>query len=220
MDLIEIGAKIGIYFIPFLFALCFHEYAHGWVARLRGDNTAQMMGRLSMNPVVHMDLIGTLILPLISIIFGTPIFFGWAKPVPVNSRNLKNPRVDMFWIALAGPVSNLILAAVGAFLMALTAKFFLASSFAAGFIEILKVFIVTNLFLAFFNMIPLHPLDGGKILARFLPAQLNYKLEQNEHITSMILMALVLTNMLRFLAIPVFWSANHLVTLALGGLGV
>ncbi|HWU44984.1 MAG TPA: site-2 protease family protein, partial [Bdellovibrio sp.] len=87
-------------------------------------------------------------------------------------------------------------------------------------IEILKVFIVTNLFLAFFNMIPLHPLDGGKILARFLPAQLNYKLEQNEHITSMILMALVLTNMLRFLAIPVFWSANHLVTLALGGLGV
>jgi len=178
------------------------------------------MGRLSMNPVVHMDLIGTLILPLISIIFGTPIFFGWAKPVPVNSRNLKNPRVDMFWIALAGPVSNLILAAVGAFLMALTAKFFLASSFAAGFIEILKVFIVTNLFLAFFNMIPLHPLDGGKILARFLPAQLNYKLEQNEHITSMILMALVLTNMLRFLAIPVFWSANHLVTLALGGLGV
>lgn len=220
MDLIEIGAKIGIYFIPFLFALCFHEFAHGWVARLRGDNTAQMMGRLTMNPLAHMDMIGTLILPLVSIVLATPIFFGWAKPVPVNSRNLKNPRTDMFWIALAGPVSNLFLAAVGSILIACVAKFLLTASFASGLIEILKAFIVTNLFLAFFNLIPLHPLDGGKVLARFLPAQMNYKLEQNEHITSMILMALVLTGTLRFLAVPVLWSYNHLVTLALGGFGV
>jgi Zn-dependent protease len=220
MDLMEIGAKVGIYFIPFLFALCFHEYAHGWVARMRGDNTAQMMGRLSMNPLVHMDLIGTFILPIMSIVLATPIFFGWAKPVPVNERNLKNPRVDMFWIALAGPLSNLLLASVGALIIGVVAKFFLTASFASGVIEILKAFIVTNLFLAFFNMIPLHPLDGGKVLARFLPAQINYKLEQNEHITSMVLMALVLTGVLRILAIPVFWSYNHLVTLALGGFGV
>jgi Zn-dependent protease len=220
MDFIEIGAKIGIYFIPFLFALCFHEYAHGWVARLRGDNTAEQMGRLSMNPLVHMDMIGTLILPIMSIVLATPIFFGWAKPVPVNSRNLKNPRVDMFWIALAGPVSNLLLAGIGAFIIGLVAKYFLTASFATGVIEILKAFIVTNLFLAFFNLIPLHPLDGGKVLARFLPAQMNYKLEQSEHITSMILMVLVITGALRILAIPVFWSYNHLVTLALGGFGI
>lgn len=220
MDFVEIGAKIGIYFIPFLFALCFHEFAHGWVARLRGDNTAELMGRLTMNPLAHMDILGTLILPIMSIVLATPIFFGWAKPVPVNSRNLKNPKVDMFWIALAGPLSNIFLAIVGSFLIALVAKYFLTATYASGLIEILKAFIVTNLFLAVFNMIPLHPLDGGKVLARFLPAQMNYKLEQNEHITSMILMALVLTGTLRVLAIPVFWSYNHLVTLALGGFGV
>ncbi|KYG61190.1 site-2 protease family protein [Bdellovibrio bacteriovorus] len=220
MDFVEIGAKIGIYFIPFLFALCFHEYAHGWVARRRGDNTAEMMGRLTMNPIAHMDMIGTLVLPIISIVLATPIFFGWAKPVPVNERNLKNPRVDMFWIALAGPLSNILLAIVGSTLIAIVAKYFLGASYASGLIEILKTFIVTNLFLAFFNILPLHPLDGGKVLARFLPAQLNYKLEQNEHITSMILMALVLTGALRILAIPVFWSYNNLVGLALGGFGI
>lgn len=220
MDFIEIGAKIGIYFIPFLFALCFHEFAHGWVARLRGDRTAEMMGRLTMNPVAHMDMIGTLILPLVSIVLSTPIFFGWAKPVPVNERNLKNPRVDMFWIALAGPLSNILLAFVGAFLIAMVARFFLGAHYASGLLEILKTFIVTNLFLAFFNLLPLHPLDGGKVLARFLPAQINYKLEQNEHITSMILMGLVLTGALRILSIPVFWSYNSLVNLALGGFGL
>jgi Zn-dependent protease len=220
MDLIEIGAKIGVYFIPFLFALCFHEYAHGWMARRRGDNTAEMMGRLTMNPVAHMDMIGTLVLPLISIIFATPIFFGWAKPVPVNSRNLKNPRADMFWIALAGPISNLILALVGSVLIAMVAKYLLEINLAKSLIEILKTFIVTNLFLAFFNIIPLHPLDGGKVLARFLPAKVNYSLEQNEHITSMILMFLVLTGALKILSIPVFWSYNNLVNLALGGVGL
>lgn len=220
MDFIEIGAKIGIYFIPFLFALCFHEFAHGWVARRRGDNTAEMMGRLTMNPIAHMDMIGTLILPLVSIVLATPIFFGWAKPVPVNARNLKNPRVDMFWIALAGPVSNILLAIVGSVLIALVAKYLLGVNYASGLIEILKTFIITNLFLAFFNILPLHPLDGGKVLARFLPTEWNYKLEQNEHITSMILMGLVLTGALRILSIPVFWSYNSLITMALGGFGL
>lgn len=218
--MMEIGAKIGVYFIPFLFALCFHEFAHGWVARLRGDNTAEQMGRLTMNPLAHMDIIGTLILPIAAIVFSSPIFFGWAKPVPVNSRNLKNPRVDMFWIALAGPLSNVLLAIVGTFAIAMVAKYYAAGQYTSGAIQILQTFIVTNLFLAFFNILPLHPLDGGKVLARFLPAQLNYKLEQNEHITSMVLMVLVLTGVLRFLAVPVIWSYNQLVGIAMGGLGI
>lgn len=218
MDLIDIGAKVGLYFIPFLFALCFHEFAHGFVAKMRGDNTAETMGRLTLNPIPHMDIIGTLVLPLTAIIFATPIFFGWAKPVPVNPRNFKTPRTDMFWVALAGPLSNILLAVLGTIGMALVARYMMGMASAKALLNILDVFIVINLFLAIFNIIPLHPLDGGKVLARFLPAHINYKLESNEHVTSMILLALVLTGVLRVLAIPVMWGHDVLVRLALGGL--
>src|SRR3954471_24971700 len=99
----DIPQKLVIYFGPFLFALCFHEFSHGWVARRKGDRTAEMMGRLTMNPLAHVDMFGTLLLPIMSILTGFPSI-GWAKPVPVDARNLKNPRQDMFWIALAGPM--------------------------------------------------------------------------------------------------------------------
>lgn len=220
MDFIEIGAKIGLYFIPFLFALCFHEFAHGFVAKLRGDRTAEQMGRLTMNPLAHMDMIGTFILPIAAIVFSSPIFFGWAKPVPVNERNLKNPRKDMFWIAIAGPLSNILLAFVATIVIALVAKYYFAADHVKTVIELLKTFIITNLFLAFFNMIPLHPLDGGKVLARFLPASVNAKLEANEQMTSLVLMALVLTGALKILSIPVFWTYNTMIALALGGFGL
>jgi Zn-dependent protease len=219
MDIMEIGAKIGVYYIPFLFALCFHEFAHGMVAKMRGDNTAQMMGRLTMNPVSHMDLLGTVILPLMAILFNTPVFFGWAKPVPVNARNLKSPRKDMFWVALAGPLSNIFLAVVGAAIIWALVHFTTITPVIETTIKILVTFMTTNLFLAVFNLIPLNPLDGGKVLARFLPAHLNHKLEQNEHITSMILMALVLTGALGILAGPVRWGMNLLMSgTGLGGI--
>lgn len=203
-NLADIAMRLVVYFIPFLFALCFHEVAHGWVARLRGDNTAFMMGRLTMNPLVHMDMIGTFILPLLAILNpGFGIFFGWAKPVPVNERNLKNPRTDMFWIALAGPASNMLLAVLSAGVMWVLTKSFVTSIYYKPTLEFLDVFIGINLFLAVFNSIPLHPLDGGKILARFLPNSINYKLEQNEHVTSFILLALILVGAMKFLVIPV-----------------
>src|ERR1019366_619208 len=111
-DIVGIGYRLGMNFVPFLFALCFHEFAHGLVAKLRGDNTAERMGRLTLNPMAHADPIGTWILPISAIIFQSGLMFGWPKPVPVDSRNLKSPRKDMFWIALAGPGSNVFLALV------------------------------------------------------------------------------------------------------------
>ena len=218
MDMTEIGFRIGTYFIPFLFALCFHEYAHGLVAKWKGDRTAELTGRLTMNPLAHMDFLGTLVLPILSIVFASPIFFGWAKPVPIDYRNLKNLKVDLFWIALAGPLSNLFLAVVGAVLMGLSARFLMASSHIRAILSILDVFIATNLFLAVFNILPIHPLDGGKVIARFLPNRWNYFLEQNEGMLSIVLMMLIFSGALRFLALPVFWLHNELKMFALGGL--
>jgi Zn-dependent protease len=217
MDFTEVGGKLALFYVPFLFALCFHEFAHGLVAKWRGDNTAEQLGRLTLNPLAHADLIGTFILPVSAIVFGIPIFFGWAKPVPVNSRNLKNVRTDMFWIALAGPASNILLAVLATFFMFLALKFGFLGEYIEPVFKLLQMFVLTNLFLAIFNIIPLHPLDGGKVLARFLPASINYKLEQNEQITSLILMGLVFTGALQILRIPVFAAFTYLMGLAGGG---
>lgn len=215
MDFLELARNLISFFTILLFSLCFHEFAHGLVAKWRGDNTAEMMGRLTMNPVPHMDMTGTVILPILTIVFNAqgahlPLF-GWAKPVPVNGRNLKSPRTDMFWIALAGPMSNVFLALVGAAVWHFVQSSLMMSPYYGGAADFMWTFVKTNLFLAVFNIIPLHPLDGGKVLARFLPTQINNKLEQNEHITSMVLLILILAGAIGFLAYPVHFLAYQLV---------
>lgn len=217
MDFVEIGAKLALFYVPFLFALCFHEYSHGIVAKLKGDNTADQLGRLTMNPMAHADLIGTVLLPISAIVFNIPIFFGWAKPVPVNTRNLKNVRADMFWIALAGPMSNILLAVLASAFVFLFLRFSFLGSFEKPIFELMKMFVKINLFLAIFNLIPLNPLDGGKVLARFLPASINYKLEQNEQMTGIILLILVMTGALHILSIPVDALYTFLMTVAISG---
>jgi len=216
MDLLEIATRLVTFFVPFLFSLCFHEFAHGFVAKMRGDNTAERMGRLTMNPVAHIDPIGTLLFPILSILLHSPISFGWARPVPVDSRNLRNPRTDMFWVALAGPASNILLAFVGSFLLVGAAVFFGHAAYFSGIKQLLQSFILVNLFLAFFNLIPINPLDGGKVLARFLSPALNYKIEQNQQIASLLLMVLIFSGLLRFLAIPVELTFNWMLHLASG----
>lgn len=206
MNLIEILAKLGVYFVPFLFALCFHEYAHGLVAKWRGDNTAEQEGRLSLNPMVHADPIGTWLLPIVCILLGGRFFFGWARPVPVNTRNLRH-RLDMFWIALAGPASNVLLALVSVVLLAF-AQVYMGDNKAV--LIILHAFISTNLFLAAFNLIPIHPLDGGKIVEPFLPSRWNMWLMENQGQLSMFLfLFLMLAGPI--LMAPVVWASGELI---------
>jgi Zn-dependent protease len=208
-------------FLPFLFALSFHEYAHGWMAKRKGDRTAELMGRLTMNPMAHADPIGTFMLPIFSMLTGLPMF-GWAKPVPVNERNLRSPRKDMFWVAAAGPLSNVLLAVVAALGMYAFRVFVMAGAPTQTHITIwrmLSIFVQINLILALFNMIPIHPLDGGKVLARFLPERLNQKLENAQGMSSIVLLLLLFTGLFSVILRPAIFLADYMIFYAGGGLG-
>lgn len=218
IDLIETAFNVMKFFVPFLFALCFHEFAHGWVARMRGDRTAEIMGRLTLNPMAHADLIGTVILPITALVTHIPLF-GWAKPVPVNERNLKNPKTDMFWVAFAGPLSNLFLAIVGAaalvaVLITMREQVMAQEQGAMTILQVADMFIKVNMFLAVFNMIPLHPLDGGKVLARFLPYTWNRKLEEMQQMSSILLLVLFVSGGSVVIAAPAIWMSHFLVSIA------
>ena len=176
----NIVTKIATWLVPLVIAIVFHEVAHGLVARRLGDPTAEQRGRLSLNPLKHVDPFGTVILPLFLAVANVGAIFGWAKPVPVNYARLRNPRRDMILVALAGPGMNLLLAIVGALILAATlsvsgggedpAAEFIARN-ALNFVSI-------NVFLAVFNLIPLPPFDGGHVAEGLLPPPLAAKFRQ------------------------------------------
>jgi Zn-dependent protease len=218
MDPLETGVRVGLFFVPFLFSLCFHEFAHGYVAKLRGDNTAELMGRLTMNPMAHIDWLGTVAFPIIGIITGMPIF-GWAKPVPVNPRNLKDVKNDMFWVALAGPMSNILLFVLGLVAFGLMVHVFQVPSNNPLY-QLVPTFLFLNLILAFFNLLPMHPLDGGKIVQRFIPYSWNRWLEENQAMMNIALIVFIVSGAFVYLAKPLYYimtSSMNMVVMMGGG---
>ena len=185
--------EVAVWLIPLVIAIVFHEVAHGLVARRLGDPTAQERGRLTLNPIKHIDPFGTVVLPLLLAISHAPMF-GWAKPVPVNYARLRNPRRDMVLVALAGPGMNLLLAVVGAMVLAATLAWSSdPNSPTTGFIAANALnFIFINIFLGVFNLLPVPPFDGGHVVEGLLPAPLAIRFRQIGRYSLLVLMLLLL----------------------------
>ena len=199
----DIITRIAIWAVPVLFSIVIHEVSHGWMAYRLGDPTAKSMGRLTLNPISHIDPVGTLILPVILLIIGGPVF-GWAKPVPFNPQNFKphvNIRKGSMWVALAGPGSNLILALIASFVFVLLRKFLpLPPAVHMLFAALLGI----NLFLALLNLVPIPPLDGSKILWGFLPPKYDSYFMMLERYGFIIIVILLASGALSHIVIPPF----------------
>lgn len=206
--------SIIIQAIPLLFAITVHEVAHGWVAKLLGDRTAYMLGRLTLNPVKHIDPIGTLLVPGILIMMHAPFLFGWAKPVPVSSRNLKNPRRDMALVAIAGPGANLLMAFLWAFVAKLTLLISAdpTSLIPAIFIYMGYVGVTVNLVLMILNSLPIPPLDGSRVLASFVSLRVEAILHRMEVYGFLILVTLLATGVLGRVIYPMYQASFDLIT--------
>ena len=182
---------VSVWVLPLLFAITFHEAAHAYVAWKLGDNTAWQLGRVSFNPIKHIDPFGTIVLPGVLLLAHSPFLFGYAKPVPVNWRNLNHPRLDMVWVALAGPATNILLALAVA--TAFHALPLVPADYAKWTADNLKNALIINVVLAIFNMLPIPPLDGGRVAVGLLPRFLAYPLARLEPYGMLILIgALIL----------------------------
>jgi len=181
---------VSVWVLPLVIAITFHEAAHGFVARHFGDNTAAEQGRVSFNPLRHIDPFGTLVLPGVLLLSHSPFLFGYAKPVPVNFRALRNPRLDMVWVALAGPATNIVLALLAA--SAFHVLSFVPVNVAQWVADNLKNAFVINVVLAVFNMLPIPPLDGGRVAVGLLPNVLALPLSRLEPYGMLILIGFLI----------------------------
>jgi len=215
LDLIAFITKISIWAIPVLFAITLHEVAHGWAARYFGDRTAEMLGRLSLNPLRHIDPIGTVLVPGLLLAIGGPLF-GWAKPVPVATSALRNPRRAMIIVALAGPAANLVMAALWCVVLGAIARVN-GNATVDGWIALMaQAGIVINVVLAVFNLLPIPPLDGGRVLAGLLPPRLSSRLEKIEPVGLFIVLGLAAFGLFGWLFTPAYRIIGHIIYVLVG----
>jgi Zn-dependent protease len=213
-NLIQTVSVYAIPVIPVIFAITLHEAAHGYAAKYFGDNTAYMLGRVTLNPFPHIHLVGTILLPLL-LYFSTSgaLLFGFAKPVPVDFGNLRHPKRDMVWVALAGPASNLVQAIVWALLYVVYTDFGVSEKF---FLAMCKAGVLSNVVMFAFNLFPLPPLDGGRIVVGLLPWKQAYQFSRIEPYGFYIVMALVITGVVNHLWLdPVMNATFGLIQLML-----
>jgi Zn-dependent protease len=186
--------------IPVLLAITVHEAAHGYAAKHFGDKTAYFLGRITLNPITHIDPVGTVVIPGMLLLLSAPFLFGWAKPVPVNFSNLNNPKKDMMWVALAGPASNLAMAIIWAIFFGLFKSS--GASYALFIIGMAQVGIMINLVLMLLNLLPIPPLDGGRMAVSLLPSPWSYKLASLERYGMFILIFLIVSGLLSAILLP------------------
>ena len=197
MDIDAIVRGISIWALPVVLAVVLHEVAHGWVADRLGDNTARFMGRLTLNPIKHIDPIGTVLIPIMLLVAGSPFLFGYAKPVPVDFRKLRNPKRDMIWVAAAGPMTNLLLALVSTLVLAMAVRMPSEMAWMAEPLGYMcQASIIINLVLFIFNLLPLPPLDGGRVAVGLLPGPMAYQLARIEPYGFLIIVALLFLGVL------------------------
>ncbi len=217
MQIEQLISYIALAAIPLLFAITLHEAAHGYVARHFGDMTAERAGRISMNPVHHIDPVGTILVPILLFLISQGAFaFGWAKPVPVNFAALRHPKKDMLWVALAGPAANLAMALAWGLVASITLA--LGDNYLAGLHDMAIVGIQVNVVFLVLNLVPIPPLDGGRIAVSLLPYPLAIKFARLEPWGMFILIILIASQVLGLILWPV---VNLLITIidSLFGLG-
>ena len=215
MNLNVFLTKISIWAIPVLLAITLHEVAHGWAARYFGDRTAELLGRLSLNPMRHLDPVGTVLVPGILLAFGGPLF-GWAKPVPVALSALRNPRWAAIWVALAGPAANLVMAALWCVALALVAHLN-GSVTIVGWVALMaQAGIVINVVLALFNLLPIPPLDGGRVVAGLLPPRIAANYERIEPVGFLIVLGLSAYGLFGWLFDPAYRIVGQVIGLLIG----
>lgn len=214
MNELTLIQRIVVWILPVVFAITVHEVAHGWVAKQKGDLTAYLQGRLTLNPIKHIDPLGTIILPGILLLTGTGFIFGWAKPVPVDGRNFKKPLQDMAWVAAAGPLSNLMMALI----WALLARMGVLLNFEVVSLPLIYMGVAgisINLVLFLINLLPIPPLDGSRILTGFLPPRLAWQYNQIERYGFLILVILLYSGVLNvLLAYPLYIVQQLFISIA------